>query len=42
MPYSEFTLQRVKQDFQLTLIEVPNFIVSAPPIQPSPALAEFI
>ena len=42
MSYSEFTLKKVKQDFQLTLIEVPTFIVSAPPIQPSPALAEFI
>ncbi|NJK74863.1 MAG: hypothetical protein HC849_00325 [Oscillatoriales cyanobacterium RU_3_3] len=42
MPYSEFTLKKVKQDFQLTLIEVPTFIVAAPPIQPTPALAEFI
>lgn len=42
MPYSEFTLKGVKQDFQLTLIEVPTLIVSAPPIQPSTALAEFI
>jgi hypothetical protein len=42
MSYSEFTLKKVKQDFQIALIEVPSFIVYAPPIQPSPALAEFI
>lgn len=42
MSYSEFTLKKVKQDFQLTLIEVPTFIVSVAPIQPSLALADLL
>jgi hypothetical protein len=42
MPYSQFTLPQVVQEFNLTLIEVGSFLPSPNPISPSPYLAEFI
>lgn len=42
MPYSQFTLQKVVEDFNLTLAEKEEFLVSSLEIAPSPYLAEFI
>ncbi|MDJ0737821.1 MAG: hypothetical protein QNJ47_27815 [Nostocaceae cyanobacterium] len=42
MSYSDFTLRRVKQDFNLTIIEEPTFITSIEPQQPSPFLTTFL
>ncbi|MBD2202197.1 hypothetical protein H6G33_11235 [Calothrix sp. FACHB-1219] len=42
MPYSDFTLRRVKQDFHLTIIEQPTFIDNLPSIAPSNFLASFL
>lgn len=36
MPYSDFTLRRIKQDFNLTIVEQATFL---PPIQPQPPSA---
>ena len=42
MPYSDFTLRKVKQDFNLTIVEQNTFLTKIQPQQPSPFLAEFI
>ncbi|MDJ0617755.1 MAG: hypothetical protein QNJ63_13610 [Calothrix sp. MO_192.B10] len=42
MSYSDFTLRRVKQDFNLTIVEETTFITSIEPQQPSPFLANFL
>lgn len=42
MAYSDFTLRRAKQDFNLTIIEQPTFLSAVEPISPSPALANFL
>ena len=42
MPYSDFTLRKVKQDFNLTIIEQNTFLDNIQPQQPSVFLAEFI
>ncbi len=42
MPYSEFTLKKVKQDFNLNILEVTTFLGIINPISPSPALAQFL
>lgn len=42
MPYSEFTLKKVKKDFNLNILELPTFLDFIEPIQPSPALTQFL
>ena len=42
MLYSDFTLRKVKQDFNLTIVEQNTFLDKIQPQQPSPFLAEFI
>ncbi len=42
MPYSEFSLKKVKKDFDLNILEVPTFISAIPPVKPSPSLAQFL
>ncbi|MGB6298749.1 MAG: hypothetical protein WBF90_21565 [Rivularia sp. (in: cyanobacteria)] len=42
MPYSDFSLRKVKQDFNLTIIEQNTFLDNIQPQQPSLFLAEFI
>lgn len=42
MSYREFSLRKVKQDFNLTLLEGGRFLPSIEPITPSPLLAEFL
>ena len=42
MPYSDFSLRKVKQDFNLTIIEQNTFLDNIQPQQPSIFLAEFI
>ncbi|MEH2266284.1 MAG: hypothetical protein V7K59_26165 [Nostoc sp.] len=42
MSYREFSLRKVKQDFNLTLVEGGRFLPPIEPILPSPMLAEFL
>ncbi|MDZ8223527.1 hypothetical protein [Nostoc sp. ChiVER01] len=42
MSYKEFSLRKVKQDFNLTLVEGGRFLPPIEPISPSPLLAEFL
>ncbi|MCC5615609.1 hypothetical protein LC605_11105 [Nostoc sp. CHAB 5836] len=42
MSYREFSLRKVKQDFNLTLVEGGRFLPTIQPISPSPLLAEFL
>ncbi|MEM7556337.1 MAG: hypothetical protein AAF378_19995 [Cyanobacteria bacterium P01_A01_bin.84] len=42
MPYSDFSLRKVKQEFDLNIIEKNTFLDNIQPQQPSPFLAEFI
>jgi hypothetical protein len=42
MAYSDFSLRRVKQDFDLTIQEEINFLDGYEPISPSPFLASFL
>ncbi len=42
MPYSDFTLRRVKQDFNLTIVEQPTFLPPIQPQSPSPFLSAFL
>ena len=42
MPYSDFSLRKVKQDFNLTIVEQNTFLTKIQPQQPSVFLAEFI
>ncbi|WP_442940746.1 hypothetical protein [Nostoc sp.] len=42
MSYREFSLRKVKQDFNLTLVEGGRFLPQIEPILPSPMLAEFL
>jgi hypothetical protein len=42
MSYSDFTLKKVRQDFNLTIIEQPTCLPSTQPITPSPNLVEFL
>ncbi|HYX16923.1 MAG TPA: hypothetical protein VE944_21735 [Nostoc sp.] len=42
MSYREFSLRKVKQDFNLTLVEGGRFLPPIEPISPSPLLAEFL
>ena len=40
MPYSKFTLSKVIEDFQLTLIEGDRFLPDIAPVEPTPLLRE--
>jgi hypothetical protein len=42
MSYSDFTLRRVKQDFNLTIVEETTFLTSIESQQPSPFLTAFL
>ncbi|MGB3650110.1 MAG: hypothetical protein WBA41_02735 [Rivularia sp. (in: cyanobacteria)] len=42
MSYSDFSLRKVKQDFNLTIVEKNTFLDNIQPQQPSTQLAEFI
>ncbi len=42
MPYSDFSLRKVKQDFNLTIVEKNTFLNNIQPQQPSFFLADFI
>jgi hypothetical protein len=42
MSYSDFTLRRVKQDFNLTIVEKTTFLTSIESQKPSPFLAAFL
>jgi hypothetical protein len=42
MPYSEFTLKKVRQDFKLAIVEQPSFLPTIEAIAPSANLAEFL
>lgn len=42
MAYSDFTLKKVKQEFNLTLVEAERFLPEIPAIAPSSSLAEFL
>ncbi|HBE20455.1 MAG TPA: hypothetical protein DEG17_22865 [Cyanobacteria bacterium UBA11149] len=42
MPYSEFSLKKVKKDFDLNILEVPTFISDIVPVKPSDSLAQFL
>ncbi len=42
MPYSDFSLRKVKQDFNLTIVEKNTFLDNIQPQQPSTFLAAFI
>ncbi len=42
MSYSDFSLRKVKQDFNLTIVEKNTFLDNIKPQQPSTQLAEFI
>jgi hypothetical protein len=42
MPYSEFTLKKVKQSFGLTTVEGERFIPKIEPVAPSPILTAFL
>jgi hypothetical protein len=42
MLYSDFTLRKVKQGFDLITVEKSTFLPPVLPISPSPALAEFL
>nr|MDZ8007342.1 hypothetical protein [Nostoc sp. DedSLP05] len=42
MSYREFSLRKVKQDFNLTLVEGGRFLPPIEPISPSALLAEFL
>lgn len=42
MAYSDFTLKKVKQDFNLTILEQPSFLPAIQPIEPSSALTQFL
>jgi hypothetical protein len=42
MSYEDFSLKKVKQDFNLTLVEGGQFLPPIEPILPSPMLAEFL
>ena len=42
MAYSDFSLKKVKQEFNLTLVETERFLPEIPAIAPSSSLAEFL
>lgn len=42
MAYSDFNLRKVKQEFNLTIVEQPTFLNAIAPIPPSPHLANFL
>ncbi len=42
MAYRDFTLKKVKQDFNLTLVETERFLPEIAAIAPSSSLAEFL
>ncbi|MGD1875249.1 MAG: hypothetical protein ACFB02_19620 [Mastigocoleus sp.] len=42
MPYSDFSIRKVKQEFDLNIVEKNTFLDNIQPQQPSPFLAEFI
>ena len=42
MPYSQYTLQQVTQQFKLKIVEVSTFLPVTNPVSPSPYLTEFI
>ncbi len=42
MPYNKFSLEKVKKDFELTIVEGGNFLPVSQPIQASPYLTQFI
>ena len=42
MPYSQFTLQQVTQQFKLNIVEVSTFLPVTNPVSPSPYLTEFL
>lgn len=42
MSYSDFTLRRARQEFNLTIVEQPTFLLPTEPIPPSPFLTTFL
>lgn len=42
MSYSDFTLRRARQEFNLTIVEQPTFLPPTEPISPSPFLTTFL
>lgn len=42
MSYSQFTLAKAVADFNLVLVEVPQFLPQVTPVTPSPTLTEFL
>lgn len=42
MSYSDFTLRRARQEFNLTIVEQPTFLPPTEPIPPSPFLTTFL
>lgn len=42
MAYSDFTLKKVKQAFNLTIVEKPTFLPVIAPVVPSPFLSQFL
>src|SRR4028119_1237325 len=42
MPYSQFTLQQVIQQFKLNIVEVSTFLPVTNPVSPSSYLTEFL
>ncbi|MEQ9355497.1 MAG: hypothetical protein RIG63_07760 [Coleofasciculus chthonoplastes F3-SA18-01] len=42
MSYSQFTLAKAVADFNLVLVEVPQFLPEVAPVTPSPTLTEFL
>lgn len=42
MAYSDFTLKKIKQDFNLVIAEQTTFLPAIKPITPSPFLAQFL
>ncbi len=42
MAYSDFTIKKVKQAFNLTIVEKPTFLPAIAPVVPSPFLSQFL
>lgn len=40
MPYSQFSLSKAVEDFDLTIIEGPRFLPTIEPVPPTPLLGE--
>jgi hypothetical protein len=42
LAFSDFTLRRARQEFNLTIVEQPTFLLPTEPIPPSPFLRTFL